>query len=450
MRLPQRPPVVRGAELADAIDATSRPEVLAVIKHANAAYFHWDELRARPMPPGFTARQAWGVLKLTRRAERRGIPLVDGRGRSFSYWLPPAALEILHEVDRWAGGALAMSGPASSSLQPLRDEVVVSSLMEEAIASSQIEGAATTRRVAKEMLRSNRRPRGRGEQMIANGYETIQFLRAAKDEPLSLELLFEIQSRMTRGTLDDPSGAGRLRVEADRVSVIDVRSDTVLFTPPVASELPKRLEKLIAYANAPSSGEAFIHPLVKAAVLHFWLAYEHAFVDGNGRTARAVFFWFMLKNGYWLFEYLTVSRAILKSPAGYYRSFLYSEHDDEDVTYSLLYQLDATKRALADLRSYLEVKQAERALLPERLRAIPDANPRQRSLLDHALRNPDSLITFAGHARTHDVTLVTARRDVLELFSRKLLREVGKERPRTFLPVPGLDAKLSSARRNRG
>jgi Fic family protein len=255
---------------------------------------------------------------------------------------------------------------------------------------------------------------------------------------------------MTRGTLDDPSGAGRLRTEADNVNVIDVRSDAVLFTPPPASQLPERLEKLIAYANAPSSGETFVHPLVKAAVLHFWLAYEHAFIDGNGRTARAVFFWFMLKNGYWLFEYLTVSRAILKSPAGYYRSFLYSEHDDEDLTYSLLYQLDATKRALADLRAYLEVKQEERALLPERLRAIPDANPRQRSLLDHALRNPDSLITFAGHARTHGVTLVTARSDVLELLARKLLREVGTERPRSFLPAQGLAVKLSKAPRLRG
>lgn len=221
----------------------------------------------------------------------------------------------------------------------------------------------------------------------------------------------------------------------------------MLFTPPAASQLPERLDKLIAYANAPASGEAFVHPLVKAAVLHFWLAYEHAFIDGNGRTARAVFFWFMLKNGYWLFEYLTVSRAILKSPARYYRSFLYSEHDDEDLTYSLLYQLDATKRALADLRAYLQRKQEEREQRPARLRAIPDANPRQRSLLDHALDNPDALITFAGHARTHGVTLVTARSDVLDLFSRRLLREVGTQRPRSFLPIEGLAAKLSRAPR---
>lgn len=442
MRLPTRPPVVPASELVAAIDAMSRPDVLAVIKKANAEYFHWDELRARPMPPGLTPREAWGVVKIARRAERRGIPLVDKDGQHFSYWLPPGALETIHEVDRWAG-TVAMDGASAPVLAPIREEVLISSLMEEAIATSQLEGAVTTRRVAKEMLRANRRPHGRGEQMIVNGYETIQFLRAAKKEPLSVALLFDIQSRMTQGTLDDPSGAGRLRTEADKVAVVDVANDSVLFTPPPAAELLTRLEKLIAYANASSRGDAFVHPLVKACVLHFWLAYEHPFIDGNGRTARALFFWFMLKNGYWLFEFLTVSRAILKSPSGYYRSFLHSEHDDGDLTYSLLYQLDATKRALADLRLYLQSKQEEQRDLSRRLRAVPDANARQRSLLDHALRNPDVPITFGSHARTHDVTLVTSRNDVLELVARRLLREVGKGRQRSFLPVLDLDARLS-------
>ena len=186
-----------------------------------------------------------------------------------------------------------------------------------------------------------------------------------------------------------------------------------------------------------------MHPLVKAAVLHFWLAYEHPFIDGNGRTARALFYWFMLKNGYRLFEFLTVSRAIMKSSSRYYRSFLYSEHDEEDLTYSLLYQLDATGRALVDLREYLHEKQREQRELNRTLRAVPDVNVRQRSLLEHALANPDEPITFLGHSRTHDVTLVTARADVLDLLERKLVDEVGRGRQRSFLPAEGLAERLS-------
>lgn len=43
------------------------------------------------------------------------------------------------------------------------------------------------------------------------------------------------------------------------------------------------------------------------------IAYMHPFVDGNGRTARALFYWYMLKSGYWLTEYLSISRVIAKS-----------------------------------------------------------------------------------------------------------------------------------------
>lgn len=51
--------------------------------------------------------------------------------------------------------------------------------------------------------------------------------------------------------------------------------------------------------------------------LHFMLGYEHPFVDGNGRVARAMFDWAMLRNGYWLFEFISVSRIIRQAPAKY-------------------------------------------------------------------------------------------------------------------------------------
>lgn len=325
----------------------------------------------------------------------------------------------------------------------MREQVVISSLMEEAIATSQIEGAATTRKVAKEMLRSNRPPRDRGEQMIANSYSTMRMLREQKDRELSLEFVFEIQASMTRDTLDDPSAAGRFRTRDDEVVIVDVRDHSVIYTPPDAKLLSARVGRLIAFANKPSKGDDFIHPLVKAAVLHFWLAYEHPFVDGNGRTARALLYWFMLKNGYWLFEFLTVSRAIMRSQSGYYRSFLYSEHDSEDLTYSVLYAVDATKRALDGLRDYLRKKQEEQREIARTLRAVPELNHRQRTLLDQVLKNPDVVVTFQTQQRTHDVTYITARSDILGLVDRKLLDEVGTQRPRSFMAAEDLADKLS-------
>lgn len=51
--------------------------------------------------------------------------------------------------------------------------------------------------------------------------------------------------------------------------------------------------------------DTFIHPAIRAIILHFWLGYDHPFVDGNGRTARALFYWAMLRQNYSLFEAAT-------------------------------------------------------------------------------------------------------------------------------------------------
>lgn len=394
------------------------------------------------MPAGLKANQIWPLVKVSRSANRQSTALIDVRGKAFTYWLPPRAMEALHVVDRQGGGTLAVDD--GISLVGIKDQVLVSSLMEEAIATSQIEGAVTTRQVAKAMLRMNRRPRDRSEQMIVNSFNTMKLLRASKDRPLTLDLLFEIQTSMTKDTLEDPSGEGRLRLDADEVRVVDVRDDRVIFTPPPARDLRPRLDKLIAFANAPSSTREFVHPLIKASIVHFWLAYEHPFVDGNGRTARALFYWYMLKHGYWLFEFLTVSRVINNRRRRYYDSFLFSENDDADLTYSIMFQVAATRQAVSDLAAYLKRKQAEHRAALSTLRAFPDLGFRQRQLLDRLMTNPNELVTFQSHQATHGITYVTARADLLDLVARGLLEEIKHGRQRAFLAPERLAERLQS------
>jgi len=57
------------------------------------------------------------------------------------------------------------------------------------------------------------------------------------------------------------------------------------------------MEAMCAFVNGRDT-EPFIHPAIRAMILHFWLAYDHPFVDGNGRTARALFYWAMLRPGH--------------------------------------------------------------------------------------------------------------------------------------------------------
>ena len=74
----------------------------------------------------------------------------------------------------------------------------------------------------------------------------------------------------------------------------------------------------------------FIHPIVKGIIIHFLIAFIHPFVDGNGRTASAIFYWYMLRKGYWLTEYLSISRIISRSKRQYEKAYLYTECDGNE------------------------------------------------------------------------------------------------------------------------
>jgi Fic family protein len=265
------------------------------------------------------------------------------------------------------------------------------------------------------MLISRRRPRDAGEQMVLNNYLTMQRIHALKTAPLTLDILFELHRLVTADTLDKPDGAGRLRRADERIAVVD-HDGQVLHEPPPAHLLPERLQALCDFANGRTPGP-FLHPGRRAIILHFWLAYDHPFVDGNGRTARALFYWSMLRSGYWLFEYVSISEVILSAPVKYGRAFL--------------------------LRRFIEKRTGELRAVDSTLRHAADRfNHRQRALLAHAVRHPGQVYTIAGHKERQGVVYQTARTDLLGLADAGLLvkREAGKKL--VFRPAPDLERRL--------
>lgn len=405
-------------------------------------YLHWDKLR-RLKPPGeLTTEQWWLALKLARNGEFRRIPLKDLGDAEFGFTLPDSVLRHLHHIDQRCGGEVAMDEVVTSEEQA-GQRFMVNSLMEEAIRSSQLEGATTSRRVAKEMLRTGRRPRNRSEKMIANNYRALQFMRDEMDNTLTPDSVLELHRILTEGTLDDPSAAGRLqRPDEVRVAVFDRDDDEMpIHVPPPAEQLPERMGLLCQFANGEDGGR-FTHPVVRAILLHFWLAYDHPFEDGNGRTARILFFWAMQTQGYWLAEYLPISRFIRKAPAKYARAFMETETDGGDTTYFLIHQLKVIERAIEDLHVYLKRKVAEVRNAEKLLQGTDDLNGRQLALLTDAIRHPDVSHTFASHSRSHRVTHETARTDLHHLVEKGLLVQRRKGRQYLFEPAQDLAKRL--------
>ncbi len=417
----------------------------AILGAKATGYPHWDKLRHLVPPSDLTHEQWWAGLKIGRLAGRRVIPLSDPTGASFSYTTPDSALRLLHLIDQRCAGEIRMPEVVTADAQA-KQQYLVNSLMEEAIRSSQLEGASTSRRAAKELLRTGRPPTDRSERMIVNNYVAMQYMRDQMGDRLVPADVLELQRILTAATLDDPGASGRLQTtDEERVVVVDRTDGGVLHRPPPAEQLPDRLQALCDFANGESDDEnTFIHPVVRAILLHFWLAYDHPFIDGNGRTARVLFFWSLRTKGYWLVEYLSISKILREAPGKYNRAFLLTETDEGDTTYFLLHQLEVIERAIEQLHKYLQRKVAEVRDVEELLRGSGGFNHRQIALLSGALRNPDRVYTFTSHAKSHGVTHETARADLRDLADRGLLDTERLGRLYQFHPAAGLTAQLKA------
>lgn len=449
MKVPVPPPSTND-EIARLLGTPQgRERLQQIIKAAlgpapGGKYRHWDTFRQAPPLDGYTPEEQWVGVKMARMALYRTILLTDANGEPFRFALPNVALEMLHRVDRYAAGNI--KGTEQVTNPATRDTYLFKSIVEEAITSSQLEGASTTRKVAKAMIQEGRPPRTRSERMILNNYEAMRQVRALVGKPLTPEVVIALQRTLTENTLDETDAVGRLR-RADEDIVIEDETGTRLHTPPPADQLERRMRFMCDFANGVNPGE-FMPPAVRAILLHFWLAYDHPFVDGNGRTARALFYWSMAREGYWLCEYVSISRILKKARGQYTRSYLYTESDDNDLTYFLLYQLRVLLRAVDDLHEYLARKSAEMRDAEELIRRAAklhgEFNPRQVALLNHALKNADGRYTIDSHRRSHGVTYQTARTDLLRLAELHLLDQRKSGRAFVFVPGRDLHARLSA------
>ncbi|SPT55017.1 Fic/DOC family [Actinomyces bovis] len=445
MKTPVPPPAPRAELLRNLADRGMLARVLAEPGlSVDQGYHPWEWFFRHESPKGFTREDWWAAVRIARAQNARSTPFTMKDGTPLTYNLPDPLLRLIDDVSARARGQVQVAEPVANTAN--RDAYLVRSLVEEAITSSQLEGASTSRVRAKEMLREGRAPRDRSERMIANNYQAMQRIADLKNEALTPDLVREVHRIVTDGTLDDPADAGRLQVPGDsRVRVYGtITEEQVLHVPPAAVELPERLEGLCAFANAVdevSSKGTYMPPLLRAITLHFMMGYDHYFADGNGRTSRAVFYWSMLHQGFFLTEFLSISRLLRKAPAQYARSFLLTEQDEGDLTYFFLAQAQVIAKAIDELDTYLADK-SRRVREAARLLCDLGLNHRQVVVVESFLRDPGASATVESHRAAFGVVPQTARTDLRDLEDRGLLRSNRLGRRVVWFPAPDLGGKV--------
>jgi len=391
------------------ISASTDEKVTELVKKFNAAYLHWDELRHRDVPVDHEV--LWALMKLSRRNSAKKIVLGDW---TFQYNITSDVLRIIHILDSGAGGTVEVPAPGLMDDRRM-ERYIVSSLMEEAIASSQIEGAVTTTKIAKDMLKTQRSPRNVSERMILNSYVAMKRIKELKSEELTVELIKELHRIITHDTLKSPEHEGRFRDDNETVVGNPFEIEKVYHYPPDYRTINAHLQELCNFANS-NKGE-FIHPLIKGITIHFMIGFIHPFVDGNGRLARALFYWYALKNDYWLFEYMAISRTIKESKGRYGRAYLYTESDDNDLTYFLNYNFQCMEKALQDVKEYIRQKQQEQRDAFQITASIPNISSRQADILKYVIKSGRG-VSIKEISTMFGVVYQTARTDLLDLYEK--------------------------------
>lgn len=317
-------------------------------------YLPFDEFRHR-VPKGLSIDAAWALTKEIRRQSNTNS-FILGEPASFCPYIETNRIQKTKTlVDQstttaaleWANRKIGEEQNLAYMLEDLFEE--------EAISSSQLEGAATTTLVARDMLKRRREPRNMDERMILGNFKMMRYVWDQRSSVLASDLIRELHLIGVDGIDDEKYTPGLFRL-TDNV-VVEDRDGNIVHQPPSAIGIEARLQSLCEWVNTDHDeieSQNYIHPLIKAICIHFAIGYEHPFNDGNGRVARALFYWFMFKKDYGAFRYISISNLLKDAAAQYGKSYLYTETDEMDMTYFIDYQCSVIMRAVSAFKVHCQ------------------------------------------------------------------------------------------------
>lgn len=407
---------------------SKKAEIIDFIKRTGSEHLYWDKIRYKePAPKGISKEELWTIIKIFRESQAIKTTIMDKNRNAFTWSKLDYFEEFFHELDMNTGGGLFVEKNKINKTN--KQKLITRGIMEEAIASSQLEGAASSRQAAKKMLREGRKPINRSEQMIVNNYISMMAIEDDyKDKKMSMDMLLELHTLITKDTVDSENERPHFRKTGESVYVTDSSSGLVYFEAPDIDFVKKELTKLIKFANGESSTGIFIHPIIKAIMLHFWMGYLHPFSDGNGRLARLLFYWYLVKEGYWAFVYLPISKIIKRSPKQYIMAYIYSEQDDNDLSYFIDYNLKKIKLAVKEFEQYLAKQTSKNIRMKQKAEVKYNLNIRQVQLLQYLHSAPDERTTQKTHMNINQISKMTAAKDLKDLVSKGFLSFVKQGR----------------------
>ena len=354
------------------------------------------------LPVSISIQQFWPELEKERRKRSQKLPLLAQDGKPFWFVLTGGIEKQCDAIAELARRDIAFTGPEFDAL--FQDAVV-----DEAVYSSVIEGAFTSREQAVDFIRQNKQPRNKSEQMVKNNYDALTYVLEHLEDEISEETILQIANIVTRS-------AAEVQVTGYRDGAVYVTGrEGVVYTPPQTDAVPEMMRSLVTFIQ-----KSELHPLLKACIAHFYFVYIHPFGDGNGRTARALSYMMLLQSGYDFFRYFSISGIVAEERGKYYRSMRNVEDSDGDMTYFIDAYSGMLARTVEQMENHLKYHVIAGQKLKE-LEQNSTLNERQLKGAKWLLESSGSNVTVEIWRKKYKVVTETARRDLLALCDAGLL-----------------------------
>ena len=360
--------------------------------------------------------EVWQQLQISRRENGVKIPLKDQEDKDLFFSLTEELKKKVVAVDD-----LARNNFFDNLDENEKIDLIMAAQEDEAFYSSVIEGAHTTKKRTKELVEKGLEPKNKDERMVLNNYKALMFILENLHRDIDEDIIIKIYQKVTEGTLDEEELGYRNNQNY-------VRSlNEVVYEPPKYEEVPKLMKDLVKFINDDS--EDLLHPLIKALILHFDFVYIHPFNDGNGRTARALTYMYLLKSGYHFFKFFSISSLLKEFRGNYYKAIKNVEDYDSDVTYFIEFYLDmmekSIKKVSSDFRNQYLLKVIKEKILNRGL----ELNSRQVKSLEKIIKVNKKNVDIAFCMSLNKVVQETARKDLQELVEMEILQvtKLGKK-----------------------
>ncbi len=391
------------------------------LKYTQSRYAPIEDIKYRLEKLGIS-KNDWPSLKEKIQSFRKmgAVPFfINTIGKKFWYFPSDSINKKIHEIES-SGNRLY---DRIENQGTFKHEFLANAAVEEAITSAIHEGANSTRSKAKALIASGDKPKNKDEWMLINNYHAMKWIKDNSNLPVSTELILRIHEIVTKNTLegDDVNFCGKLRDDAVYVtSHLGIKHEGV--------KHDKLTEALNEAIKSTTDHPRFLHSLLKGIILHYFIAFIHPFFDGNGRTARTLFYFKGMKNNLKFVELLSVSADLKRHGNKYEKSFELVKEHEFDMTYFIDFCLDSLSTALNQVE-----KKVNYLIDITKLIDSIGINSNQVALLQRMVLNKYGEIAIEEYATNIGKSREIARKELKQLFAKKILKEEKKGKKFVYL-----------------